>query len=446
MTVSAAPTALSYSGDDSTVEFAITWKYIAKAHVIVTHRDSSGTETTWTLGTQYTLSDADVDSGGTLTVDTAPVDYTPATGETLVIELEPPNTQDTDFPIGGQFPSSSVENELDEAAQRDQKLQTQLDRCMKVPKTDTQTGSSLELPNETDRASQFLAFDASGDPVAAAGTSADLTPVSTFINTLLDDADAATARATLGLTAGDAGDIWAEKAGDTFTGAVTFSDVVTLATTITSTLGHVYAVGDMIYSFASTRTGFLLCRGQTVGSAASGADDASDDYEELFEFIWANVADAEAAVSGGRGGTAQADWDADKTITLPDGRGRTLLGADNMGASSANTVTDTQADTIGDVAGAEEVTLAETNIPAHDHGSAGSHSHSVARAVSAGSTQSAFADSSVGKDWSAVSDTFAGDPSAVIVAAGSHTHTSYGGGTATNLMNPYLTSNLFIRY
>lgn len=37
---------------------------------------------------------------------------------------------------------------------------------------------------------------------------------------LLDDADAAAQRTTLGLVAGGTGDIWAEKAGDTFTGAV----------------------------------------------------------------------------------------------------------------------------------------------------------------------------------------------------------------------------------
>jgi hypothetical protein len=43
-----------------------------------------------------------------------------------------------------------------------------------------------------------MAFDGSGNPIAAAGTSANLTPVSTFINTLLDDANAADARTTLG--------------------------------------------------------------------------------------------------------------------------------------------------------------------------------------------------------------------------------------------------------
>lgn len=45
-----------------------------------------------------------------------------------------------------------------------------------------------------------------------------LSSVSAFGFTLIDDADAATARTTLGLVAGGTGDIWVEKAGDTMTG------------------------------------------------------------------------------------------------------------------------------------------------------------------------------------------------------------------------------------
>lgn len=191
MTVSTEPTPLSYSGDDATVNFPITWKYIAKAHVVATLRSSTGTETVWVLDTDYTLTDPA--STGTLTATTAP-----ASGQTLVITLEPPNTQLSSFPLGGDFPSTTVEQALDLCAQRDGRLEALLNRAMLVPVTDSRTGSNLTLPVDTDRASKFLAFDGDGDPIAAAGTSANLTPVSVYMNTLLDDASDADARTTLG--------------------------------------------------------------------------------------------------------------------------------------------------------------------------------------------------------------------------------------------------------
>jgi hypothetical protein len=49
------------------------------------------------------------------------------------------------------------------------------------------------------------------------------TTISAYAATLLDDTTEAAARDTLGLIAGDAGDIWVEKAGDTMTGDLTIS-------------------------------------------------------------------------------------------------------------------------------------------------------------------------------------------------------------------------------
>ena len=192
MTISTEPTPLSYDGDDATVDFPVTWKYFSKSHVVATLRSAAGAETVLVLDTGYTLTAADVDVGGTLTATTAP-----ATGQTLVITLEPPNTQSESLPLGGSFPSPSVEDGLDLAAQRDSKIENIVDRCLRVPVTDTQSGSELQLPIDSSRASKFLAFDANGAPIAAAGTSADLGPVSSFIDTLLDDSTASVARATL---------------------------------------------------------------------------------------------------------------------------------------------------------------------------------------------------------------------------------------------------------
>jgi len=168
MTIATPATPLSYNGDDSTTAFSITWMYFVKSNVVATLRDSAGAETVWVLGTNYTLSDAGVSTGGTLTAITIP-----ATNETLVITLEPPNIQSTNIPVGGSFPASSVEDSLDIASQRDAKMQEILDRTLRAPKSDTRSGSQLEMPNETTRASKFLTFDVNGDPGTSAGTGAD---------------------------------------------------------------------------------------------------------------------------------------------------------------------------------------------------------------------------------------------------------------------------------
>jgi hypothetical protein len=57
------------------------------------------------------------------------------------------------------------------------------------------------------------------------------------------------------------------------------------------------------------------------------------DTSALFLYLWG--ADANLAVSGGRGGSAAADYAANKTIALPDWRGRALAGLDDMGNSAA---------------------------------------------------------------------------------------------------------------
>jgi hypothetical protein len=91
--------------------------------------------------------------------------------------------------------------------------------------------------------------------------------------------------------------------------------------------GSVALVGTvMAYLGASTPLGWLRLDGGTLGSADSGAIYDSDDYEELFILIWGSITNAFAPVVGGRGASAQADWNANKRITLPDAAGRVLLG------------------------------------------------------------------------------------------------------------------------
>lgn len=113
-------------------------------------------------------------------------------------------------------------------------------------------------------------------------------------------------------------------------------------------------------------SGFVRANGRTIGSASSGATErANADTQALFEYLWG--ADSNLSVSGGRGASAAADWAANKTIALPDLRGRTIAGLDDMGASTAGRLTATYfgatATVLGAAGGAESRSLSPTHIP-----------------------------------------------------------------------------------
>ena len=195
MTVTSSTAKVSYAGNGSTTVFTITFRFLVDSHIVATLRDANGAETTWIEGTHYTLTGAG-GASGTLTVITSPTDYTPASGETLVISRNVPRTQESDYGENDSFPAETHEEALDKLTMLAQQQDEATARALVVPLSDT--AADISLPVDSLRASKFLAFDATGQPIAAAGTTSDFQPVSAFIDTLLDDADAATARATLG--------------------------------------------------------------------------------------------------------------------------------------------------------------------------------------------------------------------------------------------------------
>ncbi len=194
MTTTTTSSKVRYNGDDSTTAFPTTFKFILNAHVKAILRSTSDVETTLVETTHYTLAGAGGDDGGTLTMIVAP-----ATGEVLIVKLDVPFTQVKAFPLGGAFPSTQVEEMGDLAAMLSSKNNENLQRALHVPDSDSQNGTDLELPIDSDRASKFLSFDTNGKPIAATGTSANLGPVSAYIDTLLPATDAAAARVTLGV-------------------------------------------------------------------------------------------------------------------------------------------------------------------------------------------------------------------------------------------------------
>jgi len=145
------------------------------------------------------------------------------------------------------------------------------------------------------------------------------------------------------------------------------------------------------------KSGYIRLNGRTIGNGASGATErANADTVNLFTYLWTNLADAQAPVSGGRGASAAADYAANKTITPPGMQGKNLIGLDDMGNVAAGAFpaevpfSSGNATTAGSAAGANNHLLTVPQLASHDHSAtsaaAGSHNHSGATGTEAAHT------------------------------------------------------------
>lgn len=159
MTVSSTTTKVSASGDGSTAAFNYTFKIFADSEMEVIIRSSTGTETTKTLTTHYTVSGAGNDAGGTVTFTSGNI---PASGETVVLRRNLALTQGTDYVENDPFPANSHEDGLDRLTMITQGIQEELDRAIKASKTNTISSVEFAI-SAADRANKIFAFDGSGD-------------------------------------------------------------------------------------------------------------------------------------------------------------------------------------------------------------------------------------------------------------------------------------------
>lgn len=158
MTVSSTTTKDSYSGNGSTTVFAYTFKIFDEDDITVILRDdATGSETTQTLTTNYTLSGVGNTGGGNVTFVTAP-----ATGKTVVLLRSTARTQATDYTPNDPFPAESHEEALDKLTFIAQELEEELGRAIKVSKTNTITSTEFTV-GATTRANKIFAFDSNGD-------------------------------------------------------------------------------------------------------------------------------------------------------------------------------------------------------------------------------------------------------------------------------------------
>lgn len=194
MTIASELNRVTYTGNGVTVAFAVSYPFQSAADLVVIETIiATGVQTTKTLTTHYTVSGT-TDSlgyypnGGTVTAVTAP-----ASTVRWTIYRDPALLQSLNLSENNALPAESLEAQLDYATMLIQRLNDQVNRSLRQP--DGDSADIATIPSKVDRASHYLAFDANGDPTAAAaGTTSTVTA---FMATVLDDTSSSAAAATL---------------------------------------------------------------------------------------------------------------------------------------------------------------------------------------------------------------------------------------------------------
>lgn len=200
----------------------------------------------------------------------------------------------------------------------------------------------------------------------------------------------------------------------------------------------------------------LVCNGQTIAKTSGGTVNGTQ-YYRLYAYLWNNVSNTYAPVSTGRGVSAVADFNANKTITIPNftdmspmqvGTLVNSAGRNNIGAStvaSSGSVSGTISGTVG-TSGSTSITTSQ--MPAHSHTirlsgvGPSSHAHNQDGTYAGGETSGTKNDT----NSSVINNTGSG-------SSHSHTGGSFSGsmsatysGNATSVVHPVFGVYYYLNY
>jgi len=322
MTVQSTTTVSSGNGDGSTTEFPYDFKIFAAGDLTVIVRSAAGTETVKQLTTDYTVTNVGVITGGDVVFVTAPV-----TGETVFIRRNMELIQETDYTPNDPFPATSHEDALDRLTFIAQQQQEELDRSIKLSRTNTMTSTEFTV-GASDRANKILAFDGSGEISVTQelgtyrGTDTTTTTEAYVVRDIIKSTTAAQLNNVYICVAG-------AVVGDLLTDTDHFEllvDAVSAATSATNAASSATTAGDAqtaaetaqglaetAQSAAETAQGLSESArdaAQTAqGLAESARDDAQaaeTDFRDTYYGSFANDSAAETYQTGTNGGTVDA--------------------------------------------------------------------------------------------------------------------------------------------
>jgi len=295
MTVSTTESRIGYNGNGATTAFAFPYRFLANVDLVVTLVRADTTQVVQTLNTDYTVTGAGDDAGGTVTMVVPP-----ATGQQLVIVRDVPLTQETDYISGDPFPAETHETALDKLTMISQRLNNLISRSIRLSDADLLVSSTI-LPSPI--ANATLVWNATGTAIVNGVGSGEFVGLSPYMEVVLGSVDATEARANLGVAA-DAAVVKLTGA-QTVAGVKTFGSSPVLPGDASTALQAVPkqqldallpAGAVSFFSMSYAPSGWLIADGSAVSRTA---------YAALFAAI----------------GTTFGAGDGSTTFNLPDLRG-----------------------------------------------------------------------------------------------------------------------------
>jgi hypothetical protein len=163
LTISTTTIKNSSSGNGSTTAFNYTFKITDQDDIDVIIRSADGTETTKTITTHYTVGGVGNANGGTVTFTSGNI---PTATETVVLRRDTPKTQGVDLIENDPLPANTLEDAYDKLTSITQELQEEVDRSLKLSRTNTITSTEF-TQSATDRANKLVSFDSAGELTVA---------------------------------------------------------------------------------------------------------------------------------------------------------------------------------------------------------------------------------------------------------------------------------------
>lgn len=331
MTISTTASRISYNGNGVTVAFAFPYRFLQNADLVVIRVAASGTETTLVLGTDYTVTGADDDAGGTVTCTTAPV-----TGSRLVIYRSMDITQEVDYITGDSFPAETHERALDRLTMIVQQQQDAIDRSAKLPVTSTADADALvaDLVRLADSADNI---DTVADNIADVNTvAANIVD----IQNAEENADAAAASATAAASSATAAASSASSASTSASNASTSaSSASTSATNAASSASAASTSATAAASSATSAAGSATTATTQASAASTSASQASTSASNAASSASsASTSASNASTSATNASNAQAAAEAarDATLAAYDSFDDRYLGAKSSNPSVDN--------------------------------------------------------------------------------------------------------------